>query len=336
MRYDYQTRSPSSMELRHLRYFAAVAELLSFRQAAARLHVSQPTLTRQIQDLEEELGVRLLERNRRREVVLTAAGRSYLADVQRILGTVAAAKSRALTAEQGERDRLNLANIAALSTGFLPGCLRAFRTAFPRVEVSLFEMGRAEQLVAVREGRIHLGLLPYLDDPLEPDLASFTVWSCPMVAVLPTEHPLAKKNKARGNSLHVRALANEVLVVLSSEGSPGYLERLDRICKAGGFHPASVRPMDGTENVLGMVAAGYGVAVLPEVLVAAPAATYTTRRLSGPVDRLELKLVWPRKLASKTAANFLAVAKEFVESSDEQVAKAPNERQMGRSDALPP
>lgn len=328
MRYDYQIcRLPSCMELRHLRYFAAVAELLSFRRAAQRLHVSQPTLTRQVQDLEEELGVRLLERNRRREVALTAAGRSYLADAQQVLGTVAAAKSRALAAERSECDRLDLANIAALSTGFLPGCLRAFRAEFPRVEVRLFEMERTEQLAAVREGRIHLGLLPYLDDRLEPDLASLTVWTCPMVAVLPAGHALATKSKARGGGrMHVRALADEVLIVLSAEGSPGYLERLDRICGAAGFHPASVRPVDGAENVLGMVGAGYGVAILPEVLVAASIEAYTTRRLHAPVDRLELKLVWPRKATSKAAASFLAVAKRCVEANREQVANSPNAR----------
>lgn len=325
MRRSYQGfKLTAAMELRHLRYFAAVAELLSFRRAANRLHVSQPTLTRQIQDLEDELGVRLLERNRGREVTLTAAGRSYLADAQQVLGTVTAAKGRALAAKRGERERLHVANIAALSAGFLPGCLRAFRAEFPRVEVCLFEMERAEQLAALREGRIHLGLFPCLGERLEPGLEALVVWSCPMVAALPAGHALSKKSKARAASLDIHALAQETLIVFSSEGSPGYMERLEHICAVADFHPASVRSVDGSENVLGMVAAGYGVAILPQVLVAASDSSYVTKPLRAPVAPLELKLLWRRDSSTGAVENFLAVAKRCSEESRrEAVANAP-------------
>lgn len=309
------------MELRHLRYFAAVAELLSFRRAAERLHVSQPTLTRQIRDLEEELKVRLLERNRRREVTLTAAGRSFLADARQALATVTAAKGRAAAAARGERDRLNVATIAALSAGFLPSCLRAFRAEFPRVEVCLFEMERTEQLAALREGRIHLGLFPCLGAPLDPGLDSLLVWSCPMVAVLPAGHALAEKSKDRGHGMDIRSLMDEVLIILSPEGSPGYVERLDQIRAAADFHPASVRPADGVENVLGMVAAGYGVTVLPEVLVTASAPLCVAKRLRAPVAPLELKLLWRRDALTKAVQSFLAVAKRHSEESHEETRR---------------
>ena len=306
------------MELRHLRYFAAVAELLSFRRAAGRLHVSQPTLTRQIQALEEELGLRLLKRNRRREVALTAAGRSYLADAHQVLTTVMAAKGRAQAAERGELNRLNLATIAALSAKFLPGCLRAFRAEFPQVEVGLFEMERTEQLAALREGRIHLALFPCLGAPLEPGLESLTVWSCPMVAVLPAGHALAKKNKAHGKGMDIQALTGEVLVIPSPEGSPGYVERLDQLRAVANFHPGSVRPVDGADNVLGMVAAGYGVAVLPEILVAASIPLCVTKRLRAPVAPLELKLLWRREILTEATRSFLAVARRCSEASHEE------------------
>ncbi len=302
------------MELRHLRYFAAVAELLSFRRAAERLHVSQPTLTRQIQSLEAELTLRLLERNRRREVTLTAAGRSFLADARQVLATVTAAQGRALAAQRGERDRLNVATIAALSASFLPGCLRAFRARFPKIEVCLFEMGRTEQLAALREGRIHLGIFPSLGAPLEPGLDSLAVWSCPMVAVLPAGHALAKKSP-RSKGMDIRALSGEVLIILSPEGSLGYTERLDQIRVASGFHPASVRPVDGADNVLGMVAAGYGVAVLPKVLVTDSALLCVTKPLRAPVAPLELKLLWRREALTEAMRSFLAVVTESPKTS---------------------
>ncbi len=301
------------MELRHLRYFAAVAELLSFRRAAERLHVSQPTLTRQIQNLEAELGLRLLQRSGRREVALTAAGRSYLADAQQALATVASAKDRAQAVQHGARVRLNLANIAALSASFLPGCLRAFRAEFPQVEVCLSEMERTEQLAALREGRIHLGLFPCLGAPLERGLESMTVWSCPMVAVLPTGHALTGKSQGRGKSIDIRLLAGDALIVPSSEGSPGYGERLEQIFVAAGFHPASVRAVDGAENVLSMVAAGYGVAILPEVLVAGSNPACITKPLRAPVESLELKLLWRRQATTDAMKNFLTVARRCLE-----------------------
>ncbi|MBE7159300.1 MAG: LysR family substrate-binding domain-containing protein, partial [Rhodospirillales bacterium] len=187
--------------------------------------------------------------------------------------------------------------------------LRAFRAEFPRVGVCLFEMERAEQLVALREGRIHLGLFPCLGEPLEPSLDALLVWSCPMVAVLPPGHFLTKKDKVRTRSLDIQALAGETLIVLSSEGSPGYMERLEHICATADFHPAFVRPVDGSENVLGMVAAGYGVAILPEVLVAALHPSCMTKPLRAPVAPLELKLLWRREAPTGVIENFLAVAK---------------------------
>ncbi len=301
------------MELRHLRYFVAVAEELSFRRAAQRLHLSQPTLTRQMQALEEELRVRLLERNRRRQVVLTAAGQSLLTDARQVLATVAAAGRRAQKAAGKERNQLNVATIAALSAAFLPGCLLAFRAEFPEVEVSLFELERAEQLAALHEGRIHAGIFPCLGAPLEPGLESHTVWTCPMLAVLPAGHPLVKHPKTGGRSLDIRALADEVLMIPSPEGAPGYIERLNRICDTANFRPASLRPVDGADNVLGMVAAGYGVAILPEVLVGAASPMCVTRRLRAPVPPLELKLIWLQATVTASLQKFVAVARRCAE-----------------------
>lgn len=302
------------MELRHLRYFAAVAELLSFRRAAQRLHVSQPTLTRQIQALEEEVGLRLLEREGRRPTVLTAAGRSLLADAQQILARIGTIREHARTAARGENRRLDVAAVAALSNTFLPGCLRAFRKASSQVEVRLFEMERAEQLLALREGRVQVAVFPCLGAALEPGLEARTVLRCPMLAVLSDEHPAAKGRTRGERGLGIQALAKDVLVIPSQEHSPGYHERLQQISALTGFRPASLLPVEGgADNVLRMVAAGYGSAILPAAAVRTPVTMCVTRRLLAPVPSFELKLLWRRDTQSQALQRFLVVASRHAE-----------------------
>ena len=297
------------MDLRHLRSFVAVAEELSFRRAAERLHLSQPPLSRQIKTLEQELGVRLLERDRGSRVCLTEAGKSFLSDARQALASAAAARSRAQDAARDARSQLKLGNVAALSTGVLPPLLRAFREHHPQVEVSLLEMTRPMQLAALSEGRIHAGIFPDLGAPLDRHFQSMPLYTCPMVAVLPVEHPLANEVKA---SISVHRLAGQTLLILSPETSPGYVERLNDLCVAANFTPAATHPVEGPANLLGMVAAGYGVAIMPEVVMTSFVHGCRTRRLRAPVPPFRLKLVWLSNAQSPLMQNFLAVARHWV------------------------
>jgi DNA-binding transcriptional LysR family regulator len=297
------------MDLRHLRSFVAVAEELSFRRAAERLHLSQPPLSRQIKALEEELGVRLLERDRGSRVCLTEAGKSFLADARLALSTATAARSRAQNAARDSRSQLKLGNMSVLSTHVLPPLLRAFREQSPQMDVSLLEMNRPMQLEALLEGRIHVGIFPDLGAPLDRQFQSMPLYTCPMVAVLPAEHPLAKEVKA---SISVHRLAGQTLLISSPETSPGYIERLNDLCGAANFTPSATHPVEGPANLLGMVAAGYGVAILPEVAVNSFVHTCQTRRLRVPVPPFRLKLVWLRNAQSPLLQNFLEVAEHWV------------------------
>ena len=294
------------MDLRQLRSFVAVAEELSFRRAAERLHLSQPPLSRQIQALEEELGVRLLDRDRRKQVVLTDAGHTFLADARLTLATADAAAARAQEAARGVRGRLNIANIASLSAKVLPRMLSEFRRQSPDVEVSVVEMTRGEQLAALRDGRIHLGIYPDLGASLDRRFQSQPLFSCPMVVVLPADHDLAKDVTTE---IDVKALVGMTLVTPSPKDSPGYFERLNQLCAFAHFTPATPFPVPGFENVLGMVAAGYGVTIMPEVVVGSPGPAWRTRRLCAPVPPMELKLVWLRASSSLVLQNFLSVVR---------------------------
>jgi len=212
------------MDFFHLQSFVTVAEELSFRRAAERLHLSQPPLSRRIKALEEEVGVCLMERGRRRRVSLTEAGKSFLTYARQALSAAIAARNRAQDVARNSQGRLKLGNLPVLSTRVLPPLLRAFREHWPKVEVSLLEMNRPMQLAALREGRIHAGIFPDLGAPLDRHFQSLPLYTCPMVVVLPVGHPLAKEFKV---SINIHRLAGETLLISSPDTSPGYVERLN-------------------------------------------------------------------------------------------------------------
>lgn len=141
------------MELRHLRYFVAVVEARSFRRAAERLHVAHPALSRQIHDLEDELGLKLLQRNSRR-VELTEVGRGFLRDAQRTLASAQRAIAEAHEVAAGQRGRLSIGTIAPLTHAFLPEALARFRERFPLVEVTVLHLNNRAQLEALLNERV--------------------------------------------------------------------------------------------------------------------------------------------------------------------------------------
>ena len=176
------------MELRHLRYFAAVAEELNVRQAGRRLHVSQPPLSRQIRDLEEELGTKLFDR-RKKKMTLTAAGECFLREARQILAHVERAGQLALAASRGETGQLTVGFLSALGGLLLPPAIRSFRRSFPVVDVTVQEMSPPEQIVALLDRQIDLGIvgLPVIE--VNPDLIFEPLRQVSLVVALPPGHP---------------------------------------------------------------------------------------------------------------------------------------------------
>ncbi len=304
-----------------------MAEELSFTRAAARLHLTQPPLSRQIQALETVLGVRLLERGRSSQVTLTDAGRSFLADARRLLTAGDEAREHAQDAAHGQQGRLILANVAALSQGVVSPLLQAFRAQYPRVEIFLVELEPADRTAALREGRIHLGIYPEGCLPQDPQFESQPLYACPMVAVLPPGHPRANPTEAHVE-MDIHALAGDTVLVSPREVTPGYLERLDRACAAADFTPAALHPVAGVPNLLGMVSAGYGVAILPEVLVGASVPAGRMRRLRAPVPPFRLSLIWSGTATSQVLENFRKVAATFALQATRTPAR-PAENTLG-------
>src|SRR5437660_3236061 len=182
------------MELRHLRYFVAVAEDLNFTRAAGRLHLAQPSLTRQIHHLEEEIGVRLLNRSKN-QVTLTEEGRSFLMDAKRILALATESILAVQRLSRGETGQLNLAYLSNFDFELLPETLGAFRQAFPHIALNLFDMTPAEQFRALETRKIDLGFVGLRPPASMRGLQWESIARHKTVVVLPVKHPLARKRR---------------------------------------------------------------------------------------------------------------------------------------------
>jgi len=244
------------VELRQLRYFVAVAEELHFRRAAERLHISQPPLSQQIRALEEELGFALLVRTRRR-VELTPAGAAFLRDARAILGELdgAVAGARRIDAGLTGRLRINFVGSALFST--VPGTVERFRRSRPGVALELRERATADQLRAVRAGVADVGLVrPPIED--DDSLRVETVLRERTVAALPAAHPLAALGR-----VPLRRLADEPLVLFPRDQAPGFHDLLIGALADTGAGPRVIQYAPEMLTIIGLVAAGTGVSLVP-------------------------------------------------------------------------
>jgi len=284
------------MELRHLRYFVAVAEELHFRRAAERLHMSQPPLSQQIRRLEEEVGATLLVRNQRR-VELTAAGTAYLTRAREILLAVEDAAREARRVQRGEVGRLAVGFVGSALYSVVPELLRAFRERHPEVALRLHELGTTEQLRRLEDGRLDLG---FIRAPgARPGLSIETVLREPVVAALPDVHPLARRGEVR-----VAQLAGEPLVLMTRAGAPGLRAALAPVTDGLG-EDAIVQEVAEMQTLIGLVAAGVGVSLVPESVRALARAGVVYRPLDGEAPTVALSAAWRTGDDSPVLAAFL-------------------------------
>jgi DNA-binding transcriptional LysR family regulator len=250
------------VELRHLRYFVAVAEELHVGRAAARLHIAQPPLSRQIRDLERELGTPLFERVPR-GVTLTAAGRAFLPEARLTLAQAERAQRTAQRAARGEIGRLRVGFVeAATYASILPDVLGFFRMHLPDIGLSLFEMDSLQQAEAFHDGRIDLGILHSPPPDAEQWLHVQHVYADPLVAALPESHALAGGKRA----LALRDLAEESFVLFPRPTARVVFDALIASCRTAGFSPRVVQEAAGWHTLVGLVGAGVGVAFVPRSL----------------------------------------------------------------------
>ena len=245
------------MELRHLRYFRAVAENQSFTRAARELHISQSGISGQISDLENELGVRLLLRNRH-QVSLTPAGELFLRETQDILRHSEEAVAITVRASKGEVGRLAIGLCGPATAPFLPRLIRLFRRRRPEVELSLKDIEPARQPHALVRGEIDIGFTRSLPSAFRRSLLSELLFREPILAVLPREHALGREL-----SLSLNQLAGERFVLYAREHAPELFDLILVLCRKARFSPRLADTPNQWQSVLTMVEAGEGVALVP-------------------------------------------------------------------------
>src|ERR671933_170614 len=249
------------MELRHLRYFVAVAEELHFGRAAARLRIAQPPLSRQIRDLEREVGAALFERVPR-GVELTPAGAALLPEARLTLAQAERAQRTTQRAARGEIGRLRIGFVEdAVYSGVLPDVLGFFRMHLPDIGLSLFEMDPRQQAEAFRDGRIDVGILHSAPPGAERLLRVEPVYSEPLVAALPHGHRLA------GRACPPLAdFATEPFLLFPRHVAPELFDGIIARCRSAGFSPRVVQEAFAWPTLAGLVAAGMGVTFVPRSL----------------------------------------------------------------------
>lgn len=289
------------MELRHLRYFLAVAEELHFTRAAERLHIGQPPLSQQIQALEAELGVALFRRHQRK-VELTAAGRQFLPRARQILADSAAAVAAARRAADGEIGELRIGFTSSLPlTPILHHSLQHYRAAYPDVRLTLREMFTAGQFDALERGQLDLGFVRFNGPAPSARIQVRELHRDRLLAVLPRAHPLA-----RAGSVALAELAREPLIGYPQESGAGLRDVILQLARQNGLELNVVQEAGEAITQIGLVAAGVGAAILPSPLecVQIPAVSYVP--LSDADAYLSMGIATRRDEDSPLVANFLA------------------------------
>lgn len=244
------------MDLRHLRYFVCVAEERNIGRAALRLHISQPPLTRQIQQLEEQLGVQLFRRTHR-GVELTDAGRVFYDDARNILGMTERAIERSSKAAQGLLGRVDLAIFGSGIFGVIPRLIRAFRESHPEVSIFLHNMVKDEQIDALHGRRITLAF-NRLMRPID-GLVSETLLTEPLYVALPSDSPLVART-----AVTLQELEKVPLVLYPTGSRPSFIDRVHELCRSCGFAPLVAQEVGDVVHAVALVATGFSVTLVPQ------------------------------------------------------------------------
>ncbi|MGX7707385.1 LysR substrate-binding domain-containing protein [Methylobacterium sp. Gmos1] len=294
------------MELRHLRYFAAVADSLSFTAAAERLGISQPPLSQQIRDLEAELGTPLLWRTSR-SVALTPAGTAFLARARRILAEVEEACTEARAVGAGRTGTFDIGLTGSILAGPLGGLIRRFNERYPDVLVRLHEMPPGEQPAALHARRTDLCFLRAPPD--DPALRVVRAWPEAVGVALPAGHPLAARA-----ALALSDLAGEPFVSLRLRDSR-FAAHLHEACLAAGFVPGIVQQVVESASLVNLVAAGLGIALVPDSVGALKRPDVAYRPLTGPAPVADVCALC-RMPAGAVTENFLGLMRDALGRAD--------------------
>ncbi|KHS75643.1 LysR family transcriptional regulator [Pectobacterium brasiliense] len=248
-----------NVELRHLRYFIAVAEELHFGRAAERLRISQPPLSQQIQILEEQVGAKLLARNNR-NVQLTPAGEMFLKEAWSIISQVDQAAERASRIQRGEIGELTIGfTSSAPFIKKISSSLLRFRQTYPEVHIQMMELNTKQQIEPLLNGKLDIGIMR--NNPLPDALDHQLLLREPLIAVVQESHPLAQQDA--GRAINITQLANEPFVFFSRAVGTALYDDTLTLLKRYGISPYITQEVGEAMTIVGLVSAGLGVSILP-------------------------------------------------------------------------
>jgi len=297
------------MELRHLRYFVMAAEELNFHRAAARLRVAQPAVSAQIKALEKELNVRLFERTTR-SIVLTEAGKVFLAQARNLLGSAEQAQLLARRAQEGAAGMLRVGVIPPAASPWLAQVLRQYHQQFPGVQLMLSELTSAEQFRRLRTGELDAG---FLRPPVESASLDWRyAEQSYQVLAAPAMHRLARKKQ-----LEWKDFDGEALVMIQTDQQHGFYDAFLAACAEAG---AKVFPAHYAHDIqikMWLISAGFGVAPTTAALSRVKRPGLVFRPLPAGLPPVQTVLAWQRQNGSQVLKNFLRCFDEFREGASD-------------------
>ncbi|NJL55010.1 LysR family transcriptional regulator [bacterium] len=290
------------MELQQLRYFVMVAEELHFGRAADRLHISQPALSKQIANLEKEIGLALLTRTKR-TVKLTTAGQVFIEQSKQLLSQVDTAIQLTRRTARGEAGHLTIGFTETATHTVLPNLVKEFRSNYPNVELTMLGLSTEAQVAALNRDQIDIAFLhPPID---ERGLNLHSILSANFVVVLPQQHPLLQCEK-----ITPEALANESFIIHPRHEGPILYDGFIQICQAVGFHPKIVKESISLQTRICLVAAGLGITFVPENLQFLVGSEVVCKALQDCPICLKFAAAWRQNSISPTLREFLKIMRE--------------------------
>lgn len=291
------------IELRYLRYFVAVAEELHFGHAALRLHIAQPALSQRIRALEESLGVQLLQRSRR-GVVLTNAGAVLLEEGRQILERLEHAEQLTSMAAHGEVGRLAIGCVLSATYKILPGLLREYTRRFPKVIVTVRDLGSSAQIEELRRGEIDVAIVRTPVDT--KGLAARKISEDRIAILMPGNHRLAKCKE-----IPLKALTEERLIVFPVSRQLSWADKIFSICRQAGFEPKVAQRAGEAATAMSFVAAGLGITLVPESLTACVPKGVVCRPVLEPTYSTHFLVAHRKKPISETLKGILSVISDL-------------------------
>jgi DNA-binding transcriptional LysR family regulator len=295
----------ASMHINQLKNFLRIAETLNFRQAAEQNLIAQPALSRQIQQLEQEIGVELFRRDRR-NVELTEGGKHYRKEVERLLYQLDMAGRRAGEVQRGEAGEIRMGHASSTMQSILPGFLRKIKDTLPNLKTVLFEATNRNQIEMLRHREIDFGFMPNIILP--EDIAFRVIYSENFDLILPADHPLSIDTFSS-----LADVAHEPFILPTRKEGMGYVESVEKMCQAYGFTPHIEHESPNAASVLRMVEAGLGISIMGKSALNGVLLDVKTIELEDVPFKLDMRLSWLRE-REKELESFLKLMEQYLPS----------------------